>query len=145
MSAFHRFHEEVPNRWTLEFPDPSLDCASLDTFLDDFRALLAEEPKESKEDVEERLELVVDLSNLRVPPGFEYVQRLVSFLMETESLRARRCGAIVVVAPNAGLRAFVSTVCTIQPPCTPIEIVNCLPAPAVAAALKSPRNGAPLA
>jgi hypothetical protein len=129
MPVFHRFHEEVPNRWTLEFPDPSFDCASFDTFLDDFRALLAEEPKEEST---ERLELVVDLSNLGVPPGFEYVQRLVSFLVETDSLRARRCGATVIVAPNAGLRMLVSTVCTIQPPCTPVEIVSALPAVAAA-------------
>ena len=119
MAAFHRFREEVPNRWALEFPEPSFDLASFDAFLDDFRALLLRDPPP-----EERIDLVVDLSNLGVPPGFDYVQRLVGFLVETDALRAERCGTTVIVAPSTALRTLVSTVCTIQPPCTPVEIVS---------------------
>jgi len=122
--AFHRFHEERPGLWALEFPDPSFDHASFDAFLNDFRDLLR---RESLDGVK-RIELIVDLSNLGAPPDFGYVQRLIGFLTETDKLRAERCGTTLVVAPNPTLRALVTTVCTLQPPCTPVEIVSNRPA-----------------
>ena len=120
--SFHQFREEVPNRWILEFPDPNFDAGGFDAFLEDFRLLLLREPAPK-----ERLSLVVDLSNLGIPPGVDYVQRLIGFLVDTDEVRAKRCGVTVIVAPNAAVRTLVSTVCCLQPPCTPVKIVADMP------------------
>jgi len=120
-TSFHIFREERPGRWILEFPRPVFDLSAFDAFLDDFQHLLEED---NKNEPDLRLELVVDLTNLRVPPDFAYVERIMGFMGATDEIRAKRCGTTVIVAPSPALRALVSTVCTLQPPCTPVEVVS---------------------
>lgn len=122
MSTFHSLREDKPGCWFLEFPDPHFEPLSFSKFLEEFRNIFLK-----KTERRERIELVVDLRNLGVPPDFSYIQSLVSFLTETDSLRAERCGSTLIVAPNATVQSLVRMVCALRPPCTPVDVVGELP------------------
>ena len=135
MRTFHALHEESPGRWTLEFFEPVFDLLTFDTFLEDFKNFLLMRKSSGKK---ERLELIVDLTNLKVLPDITYIQKLVVVMGVTNSLGVECCGTTTIVAPCAALRAFISAVCTLQPPSTPVKVVGsrpvspvCLTAPAV--------------
>ena len=114
--------EEFPGCWVLEFPEAVFDISTFDEFLDNFREFLVR-----RCDKKEHLELIVDLTNLNVPPDISIVQRLVAFMSNSNELGVACCRGTVIVAPNVVLRNLLSTVCTLCPPSTPVDIVSCRP------------------
>lgn len=123
-SGFHSFEpDETSGLWCLSFPQPAYSRGAFSAFLADFKALLL-----CISSAGEKLELLVDLSGLGVPPSYEYVKDVLRFLTDTKSVRAECCGKTVIAVPSAPLRALISTVLFLEPPCRPVELVSSLDA-----------------
>ena len=114
--------EECPGCWVLEFPEPVFEISTFDKFLENFRNFLAQRCNNK-----EHIAIVVDLTNLNVPPDISIVQRLVAFMSTTSELGLACCKRTVIVTHDTLLRNLLSTVCTLCPPSTPVEIVSSRP------------------